>query len=203
MADGYAGIILAAGASHRMGQPKALLKWRGRTFIANLLACFERCHPTMIITGTHDAELRDALGTERCSFVRNPDPDRGQFSSLQLGLAELASVDAALVTPCDLPLRDASVVASLIRAHSEHAEICGVAYPVADGQRGHPVLVDQRLFSHLLSQAPTARTDHALETALSRAGLQALDIAVNDRSILRNINTSADYQQLLRRAFDG
>ena len=84
-----AGIILAAGASTRMGSPKALLDYRGETFVERLVRLFSRvCDPVIVALGNHPEPIRARI--EGCAeVVINPDPDRGQLSSLQTALAAL------------------------------------------------------------------------------------------------------------------
>jgi molybdenum cofactor cytidylyltransferase len=98
-------ILLAAGASTRMGSIKAL-NHVGTTPAVRHLATqyaesFDHC---IVVTGYHHQQVEAALaGLNRVSCVRNPDPVRGQFSSLQCGLREAASMGARwyLFAPVD------------------------------------------------------------------------------------------------------
>ena len=84
-----AAIILAAGASSRMGSPKALLEYRGETFADRLIRVLSGvCDPVIVVTGRHHKAIRAGVRGKAC-FVVNPDPDRGQLSSLQRALAEV------------------------------------------------------------------------------------------------------------------
>jgi len=81
-----AAVILAAGASRRMGSPKALLEYQGQTFLNRLIRVLgEVCDPVIAVLGYH-AEIIRAQAIGSVQFVVNPDPDRGQLSSLQTGL---------------------------------------------------------------------------------------------------------------------
>ena len=83
-----AGIILAAGASSRMGTPKALLDYRGETFLDRLIRVLGAvCDPVIVVLGYHAEQIRAGVNG-RVQFVVNPTPTRGQLSSLQTGLAE-------------------------------------------------------------------------------------------------------------------
>ena len=88
-----AGIILAGGASRRMGTPKALLRFQNETFLDRLIGVFSPvCDPVIVVVGLHADQIR--AGIERADDVRfavNPDPERGMLSSLQCGLALLPS----------------------------------------------------------------------------------------------------------------
>ena len=84
-----AAILLAGGASTRMGQPKALLLIGGQTFLGRLIAIYARhCHPVIVVLGYQADAIRAATPGE-AEWVRNEHPERGQFSSLQTGLRAL------------------------------------------------------------------------------------------------------------------
>ena len=84
-----AGIILAAGASSRMGSPKALLDYRGESFIGRLVRVISSvCDPVIVVLGYHADAIRPAI-KGAASTVINPAPERGQISSLQIALAAL------------------------------------------------------------------------------------------------------------------
>ncbi|MGH9593849.1 MAG: nucleotidyltransferase family protein, partial [Bryobacteraceae bacterium] len=99
-----AGIILAAGASSRMGTPKALLDYRGETFVGRLMRVLGAvCDPVMVVLGYHAAEI-GARVPANVRVVLNPDPDRGQLSSLQTALAALpVEADGFAFVPVDSP----------------------------------------------------------------------------------------------------
>ena len=83
-----AGIILSAGASRRMGTPKALLQLNDETFLDRLIRLFsEVCSPVIVVLGDQADQIRSGIrrGSE-ARFVVNPDPERGMLSSLQCGL---------------------------------------------------------------------------------------------------------------------
>src|SRR5512146_314147 len=100
-APSFAGVILAAGASTRMGRDKALLPWRGRTFLTAAIDLL--CHETdfvVVVAGGNSMKLLPLISAAGASMVVNPDPERGQFSSLRIGLQEVLNRgrDAAVVT---------------------------------------------------------------------------------------------------------
>src|SRR5579872_7589241 len=99
-----AGIILSAGASRRMGRPKATLDYHGETFIGRLVRIFSTvCDPVIVVLG-HGAETLAPHVPASAQLQVNPDPDRGQLSSLQIAIRALpAECDSFLFTLVDCP----------------------------------------------------------------------------------------------------
>ena len=132
-----AGIILAAGASSRMGTPKALLDYHGETFLDRLVRVLgEVCDPVIVVLGYHAEEIRASVhGSAR--FVVNPDPSRGQLSSLKTALAEVPDeAEGFLFMPVDCPAPAPQTVRMIVDALKENALL---AIPRFEGRRGHPV----------------------------------------------------------------
>src|SRR5438477_621737 len=82
-------IVLAAGKSERMGRPKALLEFRGRTFLENILDAISRSSiaHTSIVVGHHRQEIENAV--QSASMIFNPDYEQGMVTSLQTGVRAL------------------------------------------------------------------------------------------------------------------
>ena len=113
-----AAAILAAGESRRMGTPKALLPYRGKTFVEHLLevARHPRVGATRVILGAHADEIRQKLRTDAASIVVNSDWRQGQLSSIQAAIRSLPEdrTEGLLLCPVDHPLISAALVARLI-----------------------------------------------------------------------------------------
>ena len=199
VSEPIAGLILAAGASTRMGRPKALLPYRGESFLDRLIRLFSPCcSPVVVVVGYHaDAVRAQARSLSAATVVTNPTPEAGQLSSLQCGLRSLDPECAgAVFCPVDLPaiapetvLRVAGELSAA--AHSGAGTL--LVIPRSGGRRGHPVGVRRELFSEFLALAPTAQAREAIH----RHAGATVYVEVDDPGILRDIDSPADYQSLL------
>ena len=199
---GVAAIVLAAGAGARMGEPKALLRWAGRTFLRRVVDLAEAagCAPILAIAGAvrlPAAERGPALE------VVHPSWREGQLSSLQAGLCALGGARAALtldgaraalVLTVDRPHLRPATVAALVAAHA--ADPAAIWQPVHAGRRGHPILYPADLHPELLALAPAAGPRAWLESPSVAARRRVLP--VDDPAVLDNIDTPQDLARLWR-----
>lgn len=219
-------IILAAGASARMGSTKALLQLPGGDlFLSRLDATLRRAgiEEVVAVIGHDAAAIRAAVdqvaGGERSGrgmhgarlrLVENPDPSRGQLSSLLVGLDTVVGARtcshegaagttfseggpaAVLVTIVDLPLVSVETVRGLLGAWQRTG--APIVRPVRGGRHGHPVIFAASVFGELRV------ADHRLGArAVVRAHeSEVLDFAVNDAGAFDDIDTPEDYERILR-----
>jgi molybdenum cofactor cytidylyltransferase len=192
-----AGLILAAGASRRMGRPKSLLPIGRDCFASRLVLTFARAGiDRIVVVGAAEAGVIRSMLHDAglaADVVVNPRPDDGQLSSLRIGLAALAPHEpgAIAVSPVDVPLVAADTVRALVRAWREsHAP---VVRPVHGGRHGHPVIFDRSVFGEL------ERADLAVGAkAVVRAhATEAVDVAVDDEGAFLDIDTPEDYARLI------
>jgi molybdenum cofactor cytidylyltransferase len=188
-----AAIILAGGESRRMGQPKALLKMHGHTFLENLLEVTR--HPRVgcqrVVVGAAAGEIRARVSLPGDVLVVNPDWRRGQLSSLQASLRSLpAGTEGAMVCPVDYPMVSAELVAKLIAAFDSAGG--AVTLPVYEGKRGHPVIFRSTLYQELLA------TDAEIGArAVVRAHRDAtVEVPTGEEGVILNLNDP----EMLRRA---
>lgn len=183
-----AGLILAGGASRRMGSPKALLPYRGEGFLDRLIGIFELHCPQVIVVLGYAPETIRAGMKRSATIVVNPDWERGQLTSLQCGLRAIGNrVDAVLFTPVDYPAIDEGTVAAVTASMRREDQF---VIPRYDGKRGHPVLLRSTLIPEFLEETLSAREvvhRHVSETRY---------IDVEDEGILRDIDDPAAYQAL-------
>ncbi len=142
MSDGLvdaSGVLLAAGAGRRMGQPKAELLLGGRTLLERGLRMLREagCEPLYTVVGASAAKGCHALTT----FVTNPDWESGMASSLRAGLAA-ASGDAAVIALVDQPGITAEAIRRLRQAHRPGFAVAATFA----GELRTPVLFDRSLW---------------------------------------------------------
>lgn len=193
------GLILAAGRSSRMGKSKALLSIapRGASFVRQIATVLLAggVADVLVVGRPDDSALReevDQIGVG-VRYVVNEDSERGQLSSLLVGLnvADRPGIDALLVTPVDAPLIQASTVATLIGAlHSSNAAIVRAAY---HGRHGHPVIFGRAVFNDLRHADPSVGAKAVLRTRQA----DVLDVEVDDPAVLHDIDRAEDYQRLI------
>jgi molybdenum cofactor cytidylyltransferase len=188
-----AGIILAAGASSRMGTPKALLDYRGETFVGRLIRVMGAvCDPVIVVVGYHAREI-GPLVPEGVRVVVNPDPDRGQLSSLQTALAALPNeADGFAFVPVDSPAAEEGTIAALVRAFERRDSSTLFVIPRKDGSRGHPVVGAREIAAEFLALPPTREARAVVHRFVDRT--QYVD--VDDAGIFADIDDPAAYRQL-------
>jgi len=190
-----AGIILAGGASRRMGSPKALLQFRGETFLDRLIRLFSAvADPVIVVVGHHADTIRS--GIQRSSeviFAVNPAPERGMLSSLQCGLAAVPeAAEAVIFTPVDHPHLEAS---TLNRITSDfQAKHAPVTVPVYAGKHGHPVCVSKAVADEFRSLLPEAQASDVIHRHVAETSY----IEVPDPAILSDVDDPAAYAELIR-----
>jgi molybdenum cofactor cytidylyltransferase len=153
-------IILAAGESSRLGQPKQLLRFRGKTLVHTIInaACEGGCSPVVVVTGSSGENIHAALANTNVMQVQNAMWQRGIGGSIRKGVEALIGhapgVDAVVLLVCDQPAVNARVIESLIAMHkTKKKEIVASRY--ADTV-GVPALFDRSLFARLLSLSDEA-----------------------------------------------
>lgn len=180
-------IVPAAGASVRFGSMKLLATVQGvplleRTLRSLLDAGVGRV--VVVVAPGHGLDV-PSLHDPRVNTVVNPDPSRGMFSSVQVGLAA-ADGDPILILPADMPFVPADVIATL----ADHARRSQTAVvPTHQGRRGHPVVIPVRLREVILVQPATSTLKLALSSAI---GGPPDEVTVDEPGVLRDVDVPAD-----------
>ncbi len=181
-----AAVILSAGASRRMGSPKALLPYREGTFLDHLIRITH--HPRIglkrVVLGAGADEIRTIAKLDPSIITLNPDWEQGQLSSLCAGLRSLAGIetDGVVLCPVDHPLVTANLVNDLVAAFYESGK--AIVLPTYKGRRGHPVVFASALYGELLD-APVDKG--ARSVVWAHAG-EVLEVPTDEEGVVLNIN---------------
>ena len=192
-----AAAILSAGESRRMGTPKALLPYRGSTFLQHLIEVTR--HPrvglTKIVLGAGAEVIQDTLRLDKASVVINEEWEKGQLSSIQAAVRSLAAAETEgmILCPVDHPLVSASLVARLIEQFDSTAKL--VALPTYKGRRGHPVIFRASLYDELLQ----ASAEVGARQVVWAHRDEVLEVPTDEEGIILNLNDP----EILRRALEG
>lgn len=174
-----------------MGTPKALLAYRGETFLDRLIGAFsEHCDPVIAVLGYNAAAIRAGLRREAL-FVVNEDYTRGQLSSLQCGLRAIPPGAPALFTLVDHPAVDPATLALLVERFERGG--APLVIPRYDGRRGHPVCCSPEIAAELLALPPDSDARAVLRRYHDRAAF--LDVA--DAGVTLDIDDPEAYQRLI------
>jgi molybdenum cofactor cytidylyltransferase len=191
-----AGVILAAGASSRMGSPKALLEYRGETFVGRLVRVLGSvAEPVIVVLGYQAETIRPAVA-RNARVVVNPAPERGQLSSLQTALAELPeAVEGFLFIPVDCPAPDPETVERVAAAFRGRPSAIQLVVPQFRGKHGHPVCASPAIARELLALPASAQARDVVHRHVS----DTLYVDVDDPGILTDVDNPERYRSLSAR----
>ena len=202
------GIVLAAGRSSRMGRSKALLPCGpGReTFVARVVRTLQEggVSNTLVVGRPLDTRLRaevEHLAGAVTRYVENPAPDRGQLSSLIVGMdhASRRGAQAIIVMPVDMPQVRPASVAAIVAAFAEVRHSQALIFRAAyEGRHGHPVIFHRSIFDELRVADPELGAKAVLLAYADRI----LNVEVDDPGVVRDVDSPADYTALFGRPPD-
>jgi CTP:molybdopterin cytidylyltransferase MocA len=187
-------IVLAAGASSRMGRNKMLLPFGNSTVVESAIDVLKRpgIDKTIVVLGFGREAIEPVLLRHKVELVVNPDPERGMLSSIQHALAsEAAQPDGWLIALGDQPQIQPEVVDSLVQAFIRNPQ--SIVVPVCEVKRGHPIIVSSRFRNEILELPETV----GLNELTRRHADEILEVTVRQPGILKDIDTPEDYRELL------
>ena len=195
LAPSFAGVILAAGSSSRMGKDKALLPWHGETFLSTAIGMLQPVTDfVVVVAGENESNLLPIVNAHAAYLVRNPHPEQGQFSSLERGLEQVLNRgrDAAIVTLADRPA-PAQETAELRKEEFLNApDQTWAVVPEYGGKHGHPIVIGREMIEAFL-RAPAGSNARDVEHAHQN---HIRYVTVNDPFVIVNVDTPEDFDKL-------
>lgn len=183
-------IILAAGQSLRMGQPKPLLEVGTETFLERTIHMLRSAGCRYIVAVVNDNDpwihrLADATGA---AIVVNDDPNSEQIDSVRLGIRALPEDwDAVAILPVDIPLiADATVKAIIDVVRAENPPL---TLPFHNGVAGHPVVINRSLEHEIMDM----HWEEGVRSMIMTHGRDLREVKVTDPAILIDIDSKEDY----------
>lgn len=202
--SGLCGVILAAGQSSRMGRDKALLPWpktdtptpgpQSTLLSSSIRALSDPCDLVLVVAGANADELRPVIYGCAADLVVNPAPERGQFSSLQVGLQEVLNRgrDSAMITLVDRPPLPPGTLAALVATFLSRAYGIWAIVPGFQGAHGHPILIGREMIEALL-RAPVTSNAREVEHAHQQ---RIAYVETSDALVTTNLDTPEAYASL-------
>ena len=185
-----AAVVLAAGGSSRLEQPKPLLRFRGRPLVLYSVeaALAAGLDPVTVVVGHASEEVRRALDISPVRVVENQDWAAGQSSSVRLGLEDVEpGIEAVVFFLADMPFVSAATVRRLIER--QRTRLSAIVAPASSGHRGNPVLFDRSVFPGLRS----LKGDTGGRVLFDRF---SVDEIACDESELMDVDTPGDVERL-------
>lgn len=185
-----AAVVPAAGAARRFGSQKLVADMAGEPLLQHTLRSLLDggvAHIILVTPPRHDLQSVSLVHDPRVSLATNVDPDRGMFSSIQAGLAEVPPGAALLVLPADMPFVRPSTVEALIARHQSAGAAVVAAYR---GTRGHPLLLPAATRAALLDAPP----ETTLKAALADLRMAIEEMDVDDAGVLRDVDVRGDLE---------
>jgi molybdenum cofactor cytidylyltransferase len=195
LSPSFAGVILAAGASSRMGREKALLPWRDSTFLSAAIRALQPATELVIVVAGANAVNLQPIADANAAFLTvNPDPQQGQFSSLQTGMREVLNRgrDAAILTLVDRPPAEVETIQQLKAVFLGADDQTWAVVPEYAGKHGHPIVIGREMIEIFL-RAPVHSSAREIEHA-NQSHIRY--VAVNDPLVTANVDTPEDFERL-------
>lgn len=189
-----AAIVLAAGGSSRMGQPKQLLPIGGQPMVRRVTEaiCETGLVQAVVVVGAHAAAVTAALAGLPVDIVANEDWAGGMSTSVRAGLGALGpEIQAVLIALADQPALTPDLLRTLVARHQASRAL--ISAPFYQGQHGNPVLFDRQLFPELLA----VEGDRGGRALFARYQGQIECVEVDDPAVIQDVDTLEDYEKTL------
>jgi molybdenum cofactor cytidylyltransferase len=189
-----AGVVLAAGTSSRLGQPKQLLTYGGRSLVRRAVevGLAAGLAPLVVVTGAHAKDVERELRGLPVQLVHNEVYRVGQSTSVRAGVDALpADAEAVVMLLVDMPGVDEQVVQALVAAWQTTG--APLVRPTFDGRPGNPVLFAASLFPEMLA----LEGDEGGRPILQRHAESVHLVPTTQPGVLVDVDTWDAYARLL------
>jgi molybdenum cofactor cytidylyltransferase len=190
-------VILAAGASRRLGYSKLMLRVDGETVVRKTVGLFLKADAgeIVVVTGFEKETVERALEGLPVKFVHNPCYDSGMSASVRAALPLIEDSDLALFHLGDKPFVSVDAIHRVIQAfrNGKHH----IVAPLHDGTTGHPVLIDLRTYRDAMGRV---EGENGLKSLLTRYRDDVLLLESDEGTIL-DVDTEEDIVLLRRRGY--
>lgn len=186
-------VILAAGASTRMGTPKQLLKFQGRSFLRHTteIALASVCKPVIVVLGANALPIRNEISELPVIIIENHNWRQGMSSSIQAGIKTLehnSNIDAVILLLCDQPFISVDIINELVEAFYTTAKpIIASEYKQT---LGVPALFARQLFSELMNLNSASGAKQVIQKNEELVHKVCFELGAID------IDTPEEYEQL-------
>jgi molybdenum cofactor cytidylyltransferase len=188
-------IVLAAGASARMGKPKALLRIGDKTFVHHIVDVLHSAgvQDVVIVLGSEADRIKKLLGGIDGSVVINEAWRLGQLSSIIKGLDAISRTDieAIIICPVDHPLISQRLIEDLLSAFRKSHK--NIVVPVYKEKRGHPVIFSRSMFEEI-RKAPI---NIGAREVLRNHSHDIVEVDTDEKGVLSNIDTLPEYLAMI------
>jgi molybdenum cofactor cytidylyltransferase len=182
-----------------MGHPKALLPLGSDLFISRILKTIRDVGlpSATVILGNAASIIEPRIEDKDATILINPDPGRGQLSSIQLGLSRLdPEMNAALIWPVDMPYVTSLLVRRLAELFVDSGAL--ISFPSYGAKRGHPAIFHRSLFQEFMDE-PLMKGPKEI---LVRHQRETTVLEVQESFAVKDIDTPADYLELTGETLD-
>ena len=193
-------LMLAAGQGSRMGSfPKALLKKSDQSLLKRFCMAAQELNPVefVLVTGFHALAIEEHLQSFNSGLnfspkvIRNTQPEKGQASSVRLGLETIAKqYDVLLVALSDQPDIGSAEIYALLREYQKKSADQEIILPIVDGRRGNPVLFSKKAIDAIL-EIP----EMVCRSYMDSHPQQVRQLVTNNKAYLVDVDTVEDIQR--------
>lgn len=192
-------VILAAGASTRMGRPKQLLQFRGRSFLrhATEIALASVCEPVVIVLGANAALIYEEVKTLPVVVVENQEWQQGMGSSIKVGINVIDhcsnNTDGVILLLCDQPFIDVNIINQLVKTfYANNKQIIASQYAQT---LGVPALFGRQFFSELMNLDASSGAKQLIQKYINLVVPIPFEMGIVD------IDTPQEYERIHHNSF--